>query len=302
MDDVGCYGGAAGAFPPPELSGMAFFDVFQTTGAFLALFSAICIVAGTAGGLGLTFLERSEARFGPSFFRRMRLAGGVSLAALILLVFSVSVLDVTIANRVVTGWAFMIGTFLLFPWSIAALSVGRYGAVDPGGGRHEGKVLFLAGGFFALFAAMLLLDAGFWFASAPVRNVVKSACLFLLVPVSARLIAAGSVRVARYAAGDASRASRALSLLFALMLFGDVSNHAHDFIWCGYVTGWYSEAIGANPSGFDLAPFVYLAGLVGIPRGVSGDYAVFGAYATLLMALELAAGSVLLWAGAVRRR
>lgn len=280
---------------------MDFFIAFKETPRFLVLFLAICLAGGTAGGLLLVRLELKVMRIDPGVFRVFRTAGLLMLVAVISLIFLDSIIHLKVINPAVSGWIFMICTFLLSHCAIALYAVGCFGLDDSSKVKGSNFIPFIVFGYLVLFSAMMLLDANFWFAP-PVRYYVKSVCLILLIPVAAVLIRAAALRIAARNPGDLDRATRVFSLLFALMLLGDAANHLHDFVWCGYSTGWYSEGIGNNPGSYDMAPFAGLVRLAGGSYQVGKDYAVFGAYATLLMPLEILGAAALLRVGALWNR
>ncbi|MFH1539524.1 MAG: hypothetical protein ABIH66_11230 [bacterium] len=223
------------------------------------------------------------------------------LVAVISLIFLDSIIHVKIINPAVSGWIFMLCAFLLSHFAMAMYAVGCFGLCDSGRAGGSNFIPFIVFGYLVLFSAMMLLDANFWF-QPPVRYYVKSICLVLFIPTAAVSIRAGCLRIAARNSGDLDRATRVLSLLFALLLLGDAANHLHDFIWCGYATGWYSEGIGNNPGSYDMAPFAWLVRLAGGSYQVGKDYAVFGAYATLLMSMEIIGAIALLRVGALWNR
>ena len=155
--------------------------------------------------------------------------------------------------------------------------------------------------------AVFWISVSSWFIShsimltlvdSPYLNLISSArqetitWLFMLgaflgIPLTVPLLAAAVWSLYRAARRERVRCGPLFLLMLGTFMLGLGTSNAHDFLWCGIITEYFTKHY---PAGNDLLFFIVLGRWFGIPEKVTADYATLGSCAVVLIAAELMMG------------
>lgn len=115
---------------------------------------------------------------------------------------------------------------------------------------------------------------------------------FLGIPLTVPLLAGGVWSLYCGARREAVRLGPLALLMFGTFMLGLGTSNAHDFLWCGIITEYFTKHYGA---GSDLLFFIVMGGWFNIPEQVTADYATLGSCAVVLITAELMMGTTSLY-------
>jgi len=115
---------------------------------------------------------------------------------------------------------------------------------------------------------------------------------FLGIPMTIPLLAASVWALHCAMKREPVRLGPLALLMFGAFMLGLGTSNAHDFLWCGIITEYFTKHYAA---GSDLLFFIVMGGWFGIPEQVTADYATLGSCATVLITAELMMGAASLY-------
>ncbi|MCX5758966.1 MAG: hypothetical protein NTU83_10765, partial [Candidatus Hydrogenedentes bacterium] len=139
-------------------------------------------------------------------------------------------------------------------------------------------------GFVLMAVCLTLIDKPYFSISNVAKEWLFMFSAFLGVPVSIPLLAGAVWATAHHLLGIPVKASSLALLLLGMFALGCAASNIHDVVWCGTITGGYTQH---HAAGYDLDYFVDFGNRFGIARATLADYATLRPCAVVLVLGEL---------------